>query len=68
MSETLAESLADVLYHCKLTNAIVPKMANIVITTISSTNVNPDCGLFPLDLRVKNQDRDLLFFIIKKKL
>jgi hypothetical protein len=40
MSETLALSLALFEYHCKLTNAIVHNMANIVITTISSTNVN----------------------------
>ena len=41
ISDILTLSLADSLYHCKLTNAIVPKMANIVITTIYSTNVNP---------------------------
>gem|GEM_PF-1093796 len=46
MSETLALSLALFEYHCKLINAIVHNMANIVITTISSTNVNPCFFIF----------------------
>jgi hypothetical protein len=32
--------LASLLYHCKDIKAIVPKIASIVITTISSTKVN----------------------------
>jgi len=55
--------IIDISFKKKIKKSFV-----FYIETISSTNVNPDCGLFPLDLRVKNQDRDLLFFIIKKKL
>jgi len=40
-SEILAESLDCSEYHCNEINAIVQRIANIVITTINSTNVNP---------------------------
>jgi hypothetical protein len=41
ISFVLLVFLASAEYHCKEINAIVPRIARIVITTISSTNVEP---------------------------
>jgi hypothetical protein len=43
---TLTVFLASQVFHCNEINAIVPSIANIVITTISSTNVNAFFVLF----------------------
>jgi hypothetical protein len=45
-SDILTESLEDALYHCNDINAIVHRIARIVITTISSTRVNAFLFLF----------------------
>jgi hypothetical protein len=39
-SDILFVSLASLAYHCKEVNAIVHRMAKMVITTMSSTRVN----------------------------
>ncbi|MBT3726233.1 hypothetical protein HOG21_00585 [bacterium] len=69
ISDILALSLADVLYHCRLMNAIVHNMANIVITTISSTNVN-HCFCFICNIIILlkyKQDSTLLIFPLLTK-
>jgi hypothetical protein len=52
-SESLLLSLASAEYHCKEIKAIVPRIANIVTTTISSTNVKAFFVLLIIRIKVK---------------